>query len=142
MEIKGVTRDQLATAIEHADPGSPSQPSNLHFRRHDALNRAGTRWAITLTIWDSRGHYSRRSAIPSYSGGKSRRISAACWHAHRDFLAALFAVAPDAVIRSSLAVYRGQVGFEATFPFTYYHNAGSMIDPQAYGSLCDCEEGA
>lgn len=141
MEIKGVTREQLSDAIVHASPDPTC--GNLVYRRCDPLNQAGTRWRVTITVQDSRGRYGRRSAIPGYAGGKSRRVAAACWHGHRDFFRALFDLVPSAVVRSSFAVYRGRDEFEVEFPATYHRNAGSMAYPQAYGSLCDCTgEGA
>ena len=35
-----------------------------------------------------------------------------CWHAHRDFMRAVLHVCPEAVIRTSIATYRGYLDFE------------------------------
>ena len=36
-----------------------------------------------------------------------------CWHAHRDFIRALFEINPDSRIKSILSDYKGQADFEA-----------------------------
>lgn len=139
MEIKGVTYPQLSAALL-ATNGPAHAGQNLVFNQRDTLNQKGTRWAVTLRVRDSKGPFHRLSAQPAYSGGKQRRLVAACWHAHRNFMMALFELAPETTIRSSFTVYRGAADFADKFPATYYRNAGAPILPQAYGSLCECEE--
>ena len=50
-------------------------------------------------------------------------------------MSALYDIAPNAVIRTALATYRGVEGFQDNFGATYYTNAGSPMAPQAYGEL-------
>lgn len=70
----------------------------------------------------------------------SRRIvNAVCWHGHRDFFRALFAILPDLKVRTSMATYTGAT-FESIYRDTYYKNAGSQMQPAEYGSLCICSE--
>lgn len=66
----------------------------------------------------------------------------ACWHLQRDFYYAIFASNPNAVIHTALARYTKD-NFETTYPDTYWHNAGSMVDWKPFGDLCyDCGSGA
>ena len=58
-------------------------------------------------------------------------------HGFRDVLRAIFAVDPNATILTAMARYDGSDGFESTYPDTYHTNAGSLIQPVAYGDLCD-----
>ena len=73
----------------------------------------------------------------SHSG---RRVAAACWHAHRDFMQALFDAKPEAVLVSCQARYEGRAGFERNYEATGYQNIGSQFEPLAYREACDCRE--
>jgi hypothetical protein len=89
---------------------------------------------FTLGVHDSKGRGARRSQ-------DGRRIAAACWHAHRDTLRALFLLEPTAIVKTAMATYKGLSGFEETFPDTYHKNSGSIMNPVEYGSLCECQWG-
>jgi hypothetical protein len=82
----------------------------------------------------SRSHGARRS----WTG---RRIKAACWHAHRDVLLALFLDHPEARVFTSMASYVGVEGFKATYPDTAYRNIGSELQPAFMPDLCECDGG-
>lgn len=72
----------------------------------------------------------------SWSG---RRIQAACWHAYRDGIRAVFDRNPDARVYTGMAKYIGVQGFEDNYPATANRNIGSMIQPAYMPDLCDCE---
>ena len=82
----------------------------------------GSRVRFTLKTRDSDAFGSRRS----WSG---RRMKKASWEAFRDVLRAILKAHPDAVIRTSMATYRGLEGFESTYRSTAYKNIGSMMSP-------------
>ena len=69
--------------------------------------------------------------------GTPRRLSALCWHGHRDFMRALFARCPDARLKTALADYRGAEDFEKTYRSTYGNGNQYNL---AYGQACTCEE--
>lgn len=96
------------------------------------VRRPGTNFV--LRVRDSKGLGARRSS-------SGRRLVAACWHAHRDVMVSVFDQFPEARLTSALADYRGQEHFLATFEATGDHNVGSVMEPAAYGALCDCTDG-
>jgi hypothetical protein len=126
MNIKHVTTAQMETALATVNA---SYEGNVIFNRYD-VERNGT-INFTLRVKDSKAPGHRRSHM-------GRRIPAACWHVHRDFMAAVFDLAPDAVLRSCRACYKGKDGFERDFPATGFANIGSMMQPLAYADACDC----
>lgn len=121
--------------VEFSRTGSTHQRGGIR-------QRGGTVLAFRLTVNDSRGPGHRMTARPAYYGGKPRRLRAACWHVWRDFLNEVFQMNSHAVVRTSLATYRGRDGFEREFPETFRRNAGSENDSQPYGTLCVCLEPA
>lgn len=100
----------------------------------DDAHEGGRLVTARLRVLESRGDGARRS----WTG---RRIPAACWHAYRDVLAALFEEYPRASVRTAMAVYRGREGFEQHYPATADRNVGSQMQPAYMPDLCDCEEG-
>lgn len=46
---------------------------------------------------------------------RNRRVAAICWHGHRDFLRALYAMAPDCTVRTVLTTYKSADDFEARY---------------------------
>lgn len=82
----------------------------------------------------------QRLGFSRTSNGNRRRIHSVCWHGYRDFMAAVYAVDPDAVFRTALATYRNRAEFERTFPATGDKQVGSMADPVRYRDLCTCQE--
>ena len=68
-------------------------------------------------------------------GVSGKRVHAACWHAHRDFMVALFGLNPDVEIKSAMATYKGKDDFEVKHHNTNFQNIGQG---QSYGSACDC----
>jgi hypothetical protein len=107
---------------------------NLAFKRLPELTGHTERSPIrfTLTV--------KRAANP---GGRvsasGRRVAAACWHCHRDVMKMIFAINPNARIKTTLADYRGRSNFELTFDRTGYSNCGSMAEPFNIMDACHCE---
>ena len=99
---------------------------------HDAHPLSGNRFQGRLWVQSSRGPGARRS----WSG---RRMPAACWHAYRDVLMAVFSEYPDAIARTGLATYRGLEGFLRDYPATGERNVGSVMQPVTMPELCDHE---
>jgi hypothetical protein len=127
MELIGITLAQFETAIANV---TASYGGNLEI--HDDAKSVSSRSSRgRVVVRDSRGPGARRS----WSG---RHGKWACWHAYRDVMLALFEQNPNARIRTSLAVYDGLDGFEATYPATAYKNIGSMVAPAYMPELCDC----
>lgn len=71
---------------------------------------------------------------------QGRCVKAACWHAYRDAMYAIFAINPKARIQTSMATYKGLEGFEDIYPNTADQNIGSMMQPAYMPDLCDCEK--
>lgn len=94
----------------------------------------------------ARGHYVTVRVFPTSDDRRkwslhfhTRRVNAVCWHGHRDFLRALFALDPDAVVITAVARYRGANHFEGIYRDTWSHNVGSRMCPIPYGSSCMCD---
>ena len=131
MIIRQATKEQLEAAMLSA---SNAYSGNIRFKNGpDPVNQKGTAHRLTLTV--------NRSAAP---GGRrsntGRKIAAACWHVHREFMKALYLTAPNAVISSALATYRGEEDFENEFEATGDRNIGSAFQPQSMRTACECEE--
>jgi hypothetical protein len=63
---------------------------------------------------------------------------AVCYHGHWEFMERVFAINPNAVIRTKMSTYKGLEGFKANAPGVAHANVGSMMTPSTYGSLCEC----
>ncbi len=124
---------QLERALWHA---TQLYDGNLIWNR--APEPVGRALRFTLRVISSKEPGHRVSA----SAFTHRRLVAACWHAHRDFLRALFAEAPEARVKTAVADYRGAAGFEQTFPGTAKRNIGSLFSPVRMADACECEESA
>lgn len=117
------------------------------YRVGKPLNKRGDAYSrVRLGVKTARRPGSRVSQIRySYFGPlpeKRKRIASACWHAHRDFMYEVFAINPDARIKSALATYNGLSGFEREFPGTYYSQGMAGPCPiEDIGSACNCDEG-
>lgn len=131
MIIRNATAAQLYEAV---DLTSKDYNSNVRFKNGpDPVNQKGTGHRLTLTVHASGKMGGRRS----HSG---RKVAAACWHVHRDFMRHLYRLAPDAVIQSALATYRGSEDFENTFEATGDRNMGSAFEPCAVRNACECDD--
>lgn len=130
MKIWGLTEDQLYEALDNA---SYPYGHNLRFKRYP--EKRGRAYICTLTVVNSHKRGSRRSL--DYKGDV-RRVAAACWHAHRDFMEWCFLMNPDARIQTMLADYRGLEDFQVFFPVTAGQNIGSIAQPLAISEACNC----
>jgi hypothetical protein len=128
VEIHRATLADFEAAVAKV---SPDYSDNLTVHRDS--HQSGRLLRARVGVVSSREPGARRS----WTG---RRIPAACWHAYRDVLAALFEQRPDATVRTAMAVYRGREGFEAHYPQTAYSNIGSAMQPAYMPDLCSCEE--
>jgi len=65
-----------------------------------------------------------------------------CWHGFRDFLRALFALAPNAEVRTLMARYQGVAHFERTYRATQQEGGSYMgMNPMIpYEQACTCGE--
>ena len=133
MKIKGITDADLRAAVQRAS--DEFYRGNITFKREP--ERRGNFLNFTLTVKWSGGSGAARSASMFNRG---RKVSAACWHAHRDVMRAIFKTAPDALLITALARYEGAVGFEHEFPYTGTANVGPRIDPIARQDCCECSE--
>lgn len=125
-----VTQHDLDRALYHT---SKLYDGNVFWNRHP--ERRGNAFRFTLRCVSSRGPGHRMTVR-----AKPHRLTAACWHVHRDFLRALFAMVPSARVKTAVADYRGREGFEKTFPDTAHRNIGSMMAPVAMADACECME--
>jgi hypothetical protein len=133
MRATGIAANNLAATVERVSRGKFNGNVTLKSLSPIPATRRTTEGAnFTLRVESSREAGARRST-------SGRRLAAACWHAHRDVLRAIFDAAPNARIRSAFADYDGRDDFERSFPQTYHHNAGSVMMPASFGALCDCD---
>jgi hypothetical protein len=126
MKAWGVTIDEVRAAVTVA---STKYDGNIVFKREP--EKEGKAVRFTLTVWNSRNPGSRMS--PS-----GRRIAACCWHGHRDVMKAVFAINPDARIKTALADYRGLDDFDAKYEDTGRTNIGSQMEPMDIEDACNC----
>jgi hypothetical protein len=103
---------------------------NLYAVKCERISARRTRF--TLKVRDSK-------EIGAHRSSSGRRTVSACWHAHRDVMHAIFYVDPSASLTSGLVRYEGLDSFLDRYLSTYHHNAGSMMSPVPYGSLCSCD---
>jgi hypothetical protein len=134
--VAGVNYDTVVAIVERVSAERYGGNVRVHQdARPIGSKRDGSRYGFTgrIDVKSSRESGARRS----WSG---RRMPAACWHAHRDVLSAIFAEYPDATIKTAMATYRGAEGFEDRYPGTADRNIGSVVEPAYMPDLCDCDE--
>jgi hypothetical protein len=100
---------------------------NIKFKR---LETKGRNILFTLTVKDSRGSGSRKSASAFHS---DRRVSAACWHVHGYFFDELFKVNPAAIV-----VSQGNKQITKDSGNWKDWQIGSRMYPIMYSDACDC----
>lgn len=125
MLIRNTTSNNIHKALEIANE---QYKGNLKFKRFDPKGRG---FIVTLTVKSSKEAGSRRSR-------EGRRIAAACWHAHRDWMKALFELEPNTRITSAIADYNGKNDFENKYPETGNKNIGSIMFPFLFFEACEC----
>lgn len=166
MEIRGATREQIIEALETANS---AYNGNLRFGHSlgygysdiEPLNNRGNAFKVKVGVESSRRPGSRVSPERYFYGtdvNKPRRIASPCWHANRDFMRALFALAPDARIRTALTnsdefataseyfgygrkrQYTGSEHFEDLYRETD-NNVGNQVSYTPHSDACNCDEG-
>lgn len=129
MKIKGISESALRFTVESVS--NLRYNGNIVFKREP--ERKGNFLFFTLTVRKSADKGGRRS-------NTGRKVAAACWHAHRDIMRAIFENYPEAILVSAFARYEGRVDFERTFPATGANNMGSIANPLRMDSACECPE--
>ncbi|MEK7505901.1 MAG: hypothetical protein AAB597_03360 [Patescibacteria group bacterium] len=89
---------------------------------------------FTLRPGDDR-KWQRRSAT------SGRRINAVCFHGHKAFMEAVFALYPEARIKSVMADYRGVEEFNRQHEEVGDRNISNRMRPMSFWKACDCEWG-
>lgn len=149
MIIRLATREQIEAAMRavNAEHATTLYPGCSAYG-NSGIEPVGKGWRLTLKLQSSRDPFHRhgqsRPSLRLSNDGCGKRMTYVCWHGHRAFMRALYQLAPAAVIRSSLAVYKGRDDFERTHETTAWgrdpqRGIGSMFSPLAYSDACDCE---
>jgi hypothetical protein len=106
-------------------------------------SRVGRATQFVLRPGPAMGNKYRRTSASFYGGfrkdGTPRRVWAVCYHGHWDFMEALFALNPEARVKTAKADYRGLAGFNALAPAVGDQNIGARIAPVAYADACLCD---
>lgn len=126
MKVWGLTVERIESVVQRV---SAMYEENIVFKREP--EKDGRAVSFTLTVGDTRAPGSRRS-------NTGRRISACCWHGHRDVMMALMLDNPRARIRTAFADYRGFVDFSNRFGATGKTNIGSIVEPMLFRDACNC----
>lgn len=129
MKIKGINESDLRAAVH--DASEALYNGNITFRREP--EKEGNFLFFTLAVKWCGGRGAHHTA--------QRRTAAACWHAHRDVMRAIFKRAPAALLVTALARYEGSEGFEHEFPYTGNLQIGSMMNPRTRRESCECSSG-
>jgi hypothetical protein len=139
--VRGIEEQDLRAALEVVNY---AYRGNLRFREEpepETASRQG--WRLRLGVRDPDGPGRRRRVPrswwdPSWWEQKAKHACSACYHAHRDFLYAVFERAPQARVVATLAVYEGLRDFESTHRRVSELNVGSFFEPVRFGDCCDC----
>ncbi len=135
MEIRGATVRQVEQAAKAAHVRAYYPTEIRHTRDGKPVVR------VTLKTDESKS-YRRFSERTTYRNGAPRVLpGSVCWHGHREFMRALYRLAPDAVIVTALARYDGSEHFERTFESTRALPAQRMGVALTVAIMpCDCSE--
>lgn len=138
MKIWGLNALQLEAALYKANEAFGD---NIVFKRHP--EKSGRAYRTTITVWRSDMPGSRRTLRQNYGGSiqmlTTRKVAAACWHAHRAFMEQIFLINPSARIQTALADYKGLEDFLASFEHTGMENIGSIAMPLQMRHACNCK---
>ena len=142
MIVYGATLQEVTDVVAKAS--AEHYAGNIAVRTgEDRSNSRGGRATFTLRALDTSdaGPGAKGSASWSSSGtgpNGLRRTIAACWHAHYDVLAALFAAYPDARVNTAMARYEA-AQFHDTAMVTAWRNVGAPIAPITPLECCECD---
>jgi hypothetical protein len=141
MNISGIGEHDLQAALEVTNY---AYRGNLRFSEEPKpVTAKGRSWRLKLGVEDlnrpgSRHWVPRSWWDKSWWGPKVRYTYSACYHAHRDFLYAIFERAPYARVVTSLAAYEGFKNFEFTHRQAGRTNVGSFMKPTRFEDCCEC----
>lgn len=139
----------------NATPEQIEQAAHEVGVRTSGCTKTGRGWRFTLKTDTSRFGYPDKDGE---GGAPYRRISqsygqdtesgrprtvpgAVCWHGHRDFFRALYRLAPDARIKTTMADYRGSEDFEASYKDTQEAVPDSpWMNRRPYQQACYCPD--
>lgn len=142
MKVWNATEDQIRQAIR--ETGLKVYGEWIDYGMPNGIERDGRALRFRLGIdttqtRDADGFlpYQRMSTMRPgiHYQHTGRKIAAVCWHGHRDFMLALFRLAPDARIKTALADYRGADDFERKYRQTYGNGNHYNL---SYGQACNC----
>ena len=157
MKVYGVTESQVYEAAERAGVRA------YNFREHNGrkpyvnftlktateATEPGIDWRgkrVMRPKYQRTSAHGRRSHAKGYEGVTFYPTvpGAVCWHGHRDFLRVLFALAPNAEVRTTMATYKGATHFERTYRATQQEGGDymGMVRMIPYEQACTCVEGA
>lgn len=138
MLIKGTTSAQLTRAAKQAGVG-------FGYPYRPRVATGGLR--VTLATVGPQAKFRRLSTVREWRGRRAGQPyqktipGAVCWHGHRDFMRALFKLAPDAIISTTLATYRGREDFERSHGATR-HSSGRYFGFGVDAGRGDCVDHA
>lgn len=137
MLIRGVTEEDVRAALEVADYGY----RNLCFSQGpEPISENRLSWQLKLGVEDLDGPGCRRSAPQVWRFFRRHRIRSACWHAHRNYLYALFERAPQARVTTSIASYQSYRDFLCHHSVTGDIGIGSIAAPYRLADACNCRK--
>tara|TARA_Y100000310_G_C20214602_1_gene592946 strand:- start:36 stop:407 length:372 start_codon:yes stop_codon:yes gene_type:complete len=123
MKVLNVHLQQLEHTAESVD---------VSIENHQFQNSKGTSHTFVLRPTGNK----QWQRVNPVSG---RRVHAVCWHGHLAFYRKLFAVVPNAKIRTTMANYNSREELEDKKLDSYWKQAGSMMYPWSYGADgCEC----
>lgn len=140
--ITGITTKQFTDIIAKLNVGGYEDNLRPLIGREFSANRFSARVVVNDSGAREFGPPKAGQVALSAPGARKsahgRRIPAACWHAYRDVLAAIFDVNPKAAVRTALSTYLDREHFYHQYPATAHRNIGSMMSPAYMPELCDC----
>ena len=141
MIIRGIEEHDLRAALEVTNY---VYRGNLRFGEGpEPLTRCHQDWRMSLGVEDLDGPGYRHCEPQTWwdrsrGNRKAGHSYAACYHAHRDFLYAVFERAPRARVVTALVAYDGLRSFESDHRRVGKLNMGSFFEPIPFEGCCDC----
>lgn len=128
----------LARNVTHGQLADAAHRTGVQLFELRQANVKATAWRFRIVPLPERDEYGWKLYQASSS---ERKVHAVCWHGHREFYAELFVLAPDAVVRTAMAVWTKATLTEDNLSETFRKNIGSQMYPVWAGEACNCEAG-
>lgn len=146
MKLYGLTEAELSAAL---DACNARHGSTIHTvfggwgtQGHTPwVRRVGRALQFALRVDKCSDPFHRRGPEHAWRGHKPKRMVSLCWHGFKAFMQEVYLRHPNARFVTGAARYRDRQHFEDVHRETFHRNAGSQALPQAYGDLCDCDQG-